>query len=237
MASDGQVVLSYHDTLIRQGDLDLLQDGKWINDNIISFWFEYLENNVYADVSQFLTLVSPQVAQFLKSLAMSRASSARDELLSLLESMGISSPLKKLVLLPVNDHKTESLSMGGTHWSLLAFLPRNESFEHYDSFSGSVNRIHAEHVVRGICSALNYSDDDDVDIDLTEMQVTQQQNSYDCGIHLMVNAEGICRQLFRGVSDHIADIASSKAIQETRQQLNHLILSLGQSSDDLKNSS
>lgn len=38
MADD--VVLSYYDSLLRQSDVELLQEGQWLNDNIIAFMME-----------------------------------------------------------------------------------------------------------------------------------------------------------------------------------------------------
>lgn len=38
MADD--VVLSYFDSLLRQSDVELLQQGRWLNDNIIAFIME-----------------------------------------------------------------------------------------------------------------------------------------------------------------------------------------------------
>lgn len=35
------VVLTYKDTTLFKDDLELLRDGNWINDKIISFYFEY----------------------------------------------------------------------------------------------------------------------------------------------------------------------------------------------------
>jgi len=34
------IILSYHDSLLRRSDLELLQEGRWLNDSIISFMFE-----------------------------------------------------------------------------------------------------------------------------------------------------------------------------------------------------
>lgn len=35
-------ILSYHDVLLRQTDLDTLEPGNWLNDQIIAFYLEYL---------------------------------------------------------------------------------------------------------------------------------------------------------------------------------------------------
>ncbi len=67
MASEGEIVLCYYDSCLRKSDVELLDGHKWLNDNIIAFWFEYLEYDLYSDVSQKITFFSPQVVQFIKS--------------------------------------------------------------------------------------------------------------------------------------------------------------------------
>lgn len=71
MASEGETVLSYHDTLLRKSDVDLLSGEKWINDNLIAFWFDYLEHDLFKDVADSVMFISPQVAQFIKSSSQS----------------------------------------------------------------------------------------------------------------------------------------------------------------------
>ena len=34
------IVLSYHDSLLRQSDVALLEGSNWLNDRIIGFFFE-----------------------------------------------------------------------------------------------------------------------------------------------------------------------------------------------------
>ena len=59
MASEGEIILDYQNTLIRKSDFASLNSGQWLNDNIISFWFEYLENVLYADYAQKVFFISP----------------------------------------------------------------------------------------------------------------------------------------------------------------------------------
>lgn len=35
-----EIVLSFHDSLLRKSDLSLLEEGRWLNDRIIGFMFE-----------------------------------------------------------------------------------------------------------------------------------------------------------------------------------------------------
>ena len=42
MAAD-PVVLSYHDSILRQSDLVVLEPPNWLNDNMIAFAFQYFQ--------------------------------------------------------------------------------------------------------------------------------------------------------------------------------------------------
>lgn len=228
MASEGEIVLSYFDTCLRTSDINLLKGHKWLNDNVIGFWFDYLENDLYKDVSHMISFLSPNVVHFIKSAANKRNAS---DVSSMLSTMSLTD--KKLIIIPINDCNINKCEMGGTHWSLLIYNSNKKTFEHYDSHRGSVNRTHAEHVVDILSPILLADQITDPDLDLVEMECTQQDNNYDCGIHLICNTEAVCRKMFREDNRHISDICSPKAISKARRDLLQLILSLrGQTSQE-----
>ena len=39
-AEKDEVILSFHDSLLRRSDVELLQEGRWLNDKLIGFMFE-----------------------------------------------------------------------------------------------------------------------------------------------------------------------------------------------------
>jgi len=43
---ENDILLTYGDATIRKADQDCLKDGNWLNDNCISFYYEYLTNKV-----------------------------------------------------------------------------------------------------------------------------------------------------------------------------------------------
>lgn len=47
MTDPNRMVLSYYDTLLRESDVKLLMRPRWLNDQIISFYLEYLEQCVF----------------------------------------------------------------------------------------------------------------------------------------------------------------------------------------------
>jgi sentrin-specific protease 8 len=43
-----KIVLSYHDSCLYESDVDILKSNSaWLNDRIISFYFEYLQYDVF----------------------------------------------------------------------------------------------------------------------------------------------------------------------------------------------
>uniref|UniRef100_A0A1B6DLD8 Ubiquitin-like protease family profile domain-containing protein n=1 Tax=Clastoptera arizonana TaxID=38151 RepID=A0A1B6DLD8_9HEMI len=166
------VILSYKDSLIRQSDLNILSGPFWLNDAIIEFYFEYIQNET--SKSEEILLISPAVTQCLKGTDPSQVSVFLDPL---------QAKEKKLICLAVNDCENFN-SPGGSHWSLLVFSKYEKTFYHFDSSTGS-NYQQAQKVVSNICDYFNCSDE------LSEEKTLQQSNSYDCGIHLLCCVKNI----------------------------------------------
>lgn len=221
MTSEGEIVLSYFDTCLRSSDVSLLRGHKWLNDNLIAFWFDYLENDLYKDVSHLILFLSPTVVHLIKSAANKRNAS---DVTSMLSSMCLKE--KQLIVIPINDQNTNEWQMGGTHWSVLVYTATKQTFEHYDSHTGSVNRTHAEQVVDILSPIVLAEQITDPDLDLIEMECTQQDNNYDCGLHVICNTEALLRKHFRHDMRHISDISTPKAVSRARRDLLELILSL-----------
>ena len=91
MMSD-DIVLSYHNSLLRKSDVKLLNNPNWFNDQLIGFWFEFLEQNVANDS---ICLISPEVAHFIK------LTGSPEEAAVFVAPLNLSS--RTLTLLPVND--------------------------------------------------------------------------------------------------------------------------------------
>lgn len=178
MASKGGKVLSYHDVLLRESDVAFLGGPHWINDNLIAFWMQYLEKDVYKGQRNQVEFVTPDVVQFIK---LGTLQDVAEQLKSLeLER-------RSLILLPVNDC-TEFELPGGCHWSLLVYDAKKKIFEHYDSCKGS-NSAHARRIAEALKSLLCLEL-----AQVTEVSCTQQNNSYDCGLHVLYNLQQVCAQ-------------------------------------------
>lgn len=120
------VVLSFHEILLHQSDVELLNGPHWLNDTVISFYFEYLEKMIFSKEKDLL-FVSPEVTQCIKMVEAS-------DIGIFLEPLQINT--KKFVFFALNDNSSPDAA-GGSHWSLLVYSQNENSFFHYDSSSGS----------------------------------------------------------------------------------------------------
>lgn len=216
MSSCDPVVLSYENSLLRQSDIYLLNAPNWLNDNIIAFWFEYLENSVYKDYRDTFGFVCPQTVQYLKFVNMEDVKSTIEEL---------ELHRKQYVFFPVNDCRAQTVP-GGTHWSLLVYNARQNAFQHYDSFPSSHNLSVAESLAKVLAVFLRDSSKFSQHSIVQEMACTPQSNTYDCGMHVICNTKGLCRKYLDNDPRPLSEIVPSSVISSSRDSLKDLIYSL-----------
>lgn len=185
------IVLSFNDSILRISDIRLLQGSHWLNDQIISFYYEYLEKIKYKN-NRNLLFVSPEVTQCMKLMH-------GTELESLLQQLNAKD--KSFIFFAFNDN--ESHEAGGTHWSLLVFSKPERMFFHFDSL-GNSNKDIVQKFVSHIKGALNLPNSQ-----MSSIRCLQQTNSYDCGIHVLC------------MTDKIADYVNRYECVEGVEQLRH----------------
>ena len=210
-----KVILSFSDSLIRRSDLKLLEGPHWLNDRIISFYFEYLYEREF-DSSSKLVFISPEVCQFLKM-------ADKAEIGIFLEPLQLDE--KDLIILAVNN-SLDPDRPGGSHWSLLMFSKQAKEFFHFDSSSG-MNKESARLLASRTHQFLMSKTEDKFPIRLKEVQVTQQSNGYDCGVHLLCNAQHATRHLLIYGSDQGLEPMEMQKVKTKRAELRDLIVNLG----------
>lgn len=225
-------VLIYHDVCLKKSDgklshcslqqnihkrqqtfqplVEILRGPFWLNDQIIAFYFQYLENLKFQRHSDKFCFVSPQISQLIKM------HSAEDSNLFL-------DPLKpenkQVIFFAVNDN--ESARAGGTHWSLLVFSRQEESFFSFDSL-GSLNKHATKKLVSKLMTGLHVPN-----AEWFEHETATQRNGQDCGLHLLANVENICDYyLAEGVVSKVFLLEASNVINK-RLEILSLIKSLG----------
>ncbi|CAH2092922.1 unnamed protein product [Euphydryas editha] len=171
------VVLSFHEILLHESDVELLGGPYWLNDTVISFYFEYLEKVLFRSAKDIL-FVSPEVTQCIKMVE-------PDEISIFLEPLDINN--KMLVFFALNDNDSPDKA-GGSHWSLLVFSRKENCFYHLDSSSGSNHNVawdFASHIMSYLSKGGT--------INFVDKECLQQNNGYDCGVHLICNTERLAR--------------------------------------------
>ncbi|CAG9767333.1 unnamed protein product [Ceutorhynchus assimilis] len=166
-------VLSYNESLLRKSDVDLLKGPHWLNDTIISFYLEYLDTDFFENNNSLL-FVSPEVTQCIKI-------SPQRELDIFLNPLLEKEP--KFIFFALNDNE-QTEYCGGTHWSLLAYSRPEKRVFHYDSSRG-INDGPALDLAEKILKYFRLPFEGRFE----EVSTLQQNNGYDCGIHVLCNTE------------------------------------------------
>jgi sentrin-specific protease 8 len=103
------ILVSYHESIIRQSNLKTLYGSCWLDDSIITFAFEYLHHEQnYNHIHHLFQFVAPSIVQLLK---MTDDAFAEQFLPSL-------DFLHRTFLI----NNVQVNTFGGTHWSLLVLL-------------------------------------------------------------------------------------------------------------------
>ncbi|PRP89434.1 hypothetical protein PROFUN_01297 [Planoprotostelium fungivorum] len=189
-------VITYHDVTLYPEDVNLLKRPNWLNDNIMSFYFEYLTFERFKDQRQNFAFIHPSTVFMTTFMSGSEIS----EVLSALDLTS-----KSLVFLPINNNRDVN-KMGGSHWSLLVFNHHDRAFHHYDSSSG-MNSSAAQNVAAKLSSLLPVAS-----AKVEEEVSPQQSNSYDCGVYVLALSEllaecnGEVHEKVRGLREHIGEL-------------------------------
>ncbi|XP_033647577.1 sentrin-specific protease 8-like [Asterias rubens] len=126
-AGSEEKVLSYHDSLLRNNDLLLLDGPHWLNDKLIGFAFEYFEYERFKRIADKVAFIGAEVTQCIKL-------SNDSEVGMFIEPLNL--PQKDYVFMAVNNNQAQ-MTTGGTHWSLLVYNRPEGKFSHYDSVGSS----------------------------------------------------------------------------------------------------
>lgn len=180
-----EISLQFNSTSLRVSDVQLLKGPHDLNDQLISFYFEYLQKCKFKTNTDIL-FVSPMDSELTK-----------------LQQTQIDK--KSFLFFALNDNET--YRAGGTHWSLAVLSRPERAFFHFDSCNNQ-NVPKFQQFVKQIKDALNCSK-----YHVKSVRCLQQLNGYDCGIHVLAMAEHIgdyvnrfeCIDGFEGLHlDHVS---------------------------------
>ncbi|KNC85588.1 hypothetical protein SARC_02245 [Sphaeroforma arctica JP610] len=209
--------VQYGDTVVYVEDLKSLGKHQWLGDRVISFYFEFLQNEVYPEYPA-ICFVSPVVVQLIGSLTVPT------EVEQFVSAMCLDE--RDLILLPLNNNIDYSMAAGGSHWSLLVFDRREHVFTHYDSMRHNnwkpavdlVNKLHP--------SLDRYAE-------IIKATCPQQRNGSDCGMYAMVFAAEVA-QAFADNRKPDLDCATPSFVDAKRKNLYDLIIQIGKPCDNIR---
>lgn len=202
--SSNDLVLNYHDAILYESDLRLLESPtSWWNDACLHFALTYLEHHQSRPHSptHSIGMFAPSVVSFLMHQCTDEEEDVQDFCRgnqALLDS--------DVILIPVNDNYTSqhwTTPGGGTHWSLLVVKKETpvRSWWHFDSIPQSGNLISARAVATKLQQVLLRPASDASSAAPVEMEsclTPPQANGYDCAIHTWAAARAVmeCRDDF-----------------------------------------
>ncbi|KAK1137499.1 hypothetical protein K0M31_002005 [Melipona bicolor] len=212
MAKDpsNEIVLSYYDSLLRANDVALLQGPHWLNDVIIGFYFEYLNETLNKNGKKELYFISPELTQLLKMTDSSQYN-------IFLDPLNVSEC--KCILFPLNNCDRKDAA-GGSHWSLLIFCKQDKTCYHFDSSKGYNGNIAAK-FAKNIMNCVLYKDESNKFVDI---DCPQQDNGYDCGVYVLCLADVITKHVLKtGRIDGCNYSQIKKLVHAKRTELLNLI--------------
>ena len=211
MATDNdKIVLSFYESLIRKSDIDILLSNNWLNDQIISFYFEYLEKNIYQHDKHIL-FISPEVTQCIKIIG-------ENEIKLFLEPLNAKSKL--FIFFPLNDNTNDTA--GGTHWSLLIYSRPKNTFYYLDSLMTINCSVDYNNFIKHIERDLEIGTPD-----IKVLNCLQQVNGYDCGIHVLCAVDNIARHIKNTGYVEGYEKLTYDIIQNKRRELLGIIQTMG----------
>lgn len=196
--------------------VSLLTGPHWLNDQIMTFYFEYLSSQTFKADSKRILFVSPPVVQLIKL--------APDDFDLFLGPSALNAINKDIIFFPVNNH--EGSGIGGAHWSLLVYVKKEQTFFSFDSM-GNRNEVATKALVTVVREGLK--------VPLEESMVVrslQQRNYYDCGIFVLANAEHVCRHFLATGNVEDVPILSQQAALRKRQDMLTIIEDLTKKDGD-----
>ena len=170
-------MITYGDTVLYADDIKSLKNPEYLTDSVISLFFELLTSECLEAI-----LLSPSIVQLIKFSDIASITA----MFSVLEL-----DKYKVILCPVNDSASRTSAISGEHWSLLCIVKDDNVAYSIDS-ANNFNVSECQEIVPKL-SVLLKPDNKTEKFAFENLACTQQENGYDCGVHVIYFARQIIR--------------------------------------------
>ncbi|GBC01037.1 hypothetical protein RclHR1_04040007 [Rhizophagus clarus] len=164
--------LYYKDAMLTPADYYLLYDDRWLNDQCVDFYLEYLEYN--SSVKE-----ESKVKPYLLRASMSFLIANIEDAKYLSKALPKQIFSSDIIFIPVNNKQSLESYIGGSHWSLLVYVKENNKFLYYDS-ANDMNFDIANKFADKISGVLEVKRND-----IVIVNTPQQKNGSDCGVFVL----------------------------------------------------
>lgn len=173
-----KVLLTYGSCCIKSSDISTLDDYQYLNDLIISFYYEILTKKYPCND---IILIEPAVSMSI----------IVEEDLSIVDEC-IFTPLKvkekKFVFLPINDNERIEYKTNGSHWALSVIDVENSLYYYFDSM---LSQIKNSKKSMKKCEKLFKKKFHFV----SGLETKFQNNSFDCGMYVLAFTEELMKYI------------------------------------------
>ena len=172
------ILITYKSCSIKKSDIDCLSDYQYLNDLIISFYYEIL-NEKYT--SNDIILLDPAVSMSI----------IFDQDLDDINNC-IFQPLemknKKFIFVPINDNTKIEYKINGSHWALNIIDVNNNTIYYLDSMLGNISnaKVSVRKFEKLFGKKFNF---------VYALEKTYQTNSSDCGMFILGFTETFLKYL------------------------------------------
>ena len=172
------ILITYKSCSIKQSDIDCLSDYQYLNDLIISFYYEIL-NEKY--ISNDIVLLDPAV-----SMSIIFDQDLDDINKCIFQPLGMKD--KKFIFVPINDNTKIEYKTSGSHWALNIIDVNNNTIYYLDSMSSNISnaKISVRKFQKLFGKKFNF---------VYALEKTYQTNSSDCGMFILGFTETILKYL------------------------------------------
>ncbi len=180
--SDDEEVLSTNNCSVTNADIATLSPYTYLNDLIISFYYEVIEGKY---PSKDIALLQPAA-----SMSIVLDSNVGDNLEDLRECIFLPLELdkKKFIFAPINDNTKIQYTCSGSHWTLIVVDVENNLLYYLDSTKGDISNAHTFHdrIEKLFGKKFKF---------IFALKKQYQSNSYDCGMFLLGFTEVLMKYL------------------------------------------